>query len=110
MLDATATADAPRPRHSRWIYLLPILHLCVCSLALVGFVIPALQPLAIAFAFLWVADFPFSVVGFILAWQHPALAMIWMVVVGTLWWYALSRAADAMWKRFADRPNPELKL
>ncbi len=110
MLDATATAHPPRSRQSRWVYVLPILHLCVCSLALIGFVIPALQPWAIVFELLWIADFPFSIVGFILAWQHPALAMIWMVVVGTLWWYALSRAAEAMWKRFADRRSPELKL
>jgi hypothetical protein len=105
---------APRlllSRHSRWVYILPILHLCVCSLALIGFVIPALQPLAIVFEFLWVADFPFSIVGFILVLQYrPALAMTWMVVVGTLWWYALSRVAEALWKHFADRRSPELDL
>ena len=110
MLDAAATAHAPRSRHSRWVFVLPIVHVCVCSLALIGFVIPALQPLAIAFGFLWVADFPFSIAGFILVWRHPALAMIWMVVVGTLWWYALSRVAEALWKHLADRRGPELKL
>jgi ABC-type Na+ efflux pump permease subunit len=110
MVDATATAHALRSRHSRWVYVIPILHLCVCLLALVGFVIPALQPLAIAFEFLWVADLPFSIVGFILAWQHPTLAMIWMVSVGTLWWYALSCGVEILWKRFKDRGRASLKL
>lgn len=110
MLDATAKGRSQLSHHSRWVYVLPILHLGVCSLALVGFVVPALQPLGIAFESLWVADFPFSIVGFILAWQHPALAMIWMVVVGTLWWYALSRVAEELWNHFADRRSPELKL
>ena len=58
--------------------------------------------------FLWVADFPFSIVSFVLVWRHPALAMIWMVVVRTLWWSALSRVAEALWKHLADRRSPEL--
>ena len=83
MLDARATAHALRSRHSRWVYVLPILHLSVCALSFVGFVMPTLQSLAIAFEFLWVADLPFSIVGFILAWQHPILAMIWMIRLGS---------------------------
>ena len=111
MPDATATAYSLSSRHSRWVYVIPILHLCVCSLALIGIVIRRLQPLAIVFDILWVADFPLSIVGFILVLQyHPALAMIWMAVVGTLWWYALSRVGEALWKHFADRRSPELKL
>jgi hypothetical protein len=110
MLDVTATAHALRSRHSRWVYVLPILHLSVSALSFVGFVMPTLQSLAIAFEFLWVADLPFSIVGFILAWQHPTLAMIWMVSVGTLWWYALSCGVEILWKRFKDRGRASLKL
>ena len=110
MLDATATAHALRSRHSRWAYVIPILHLCVCSLAMPRLVIPAQLPLAIAFEFLWVAALPFSIVGFILAWQHPTLAMIWMVSIGTLWWYALSCGAEILWKRFKDLGSDSLKL
>src|ERR1700746_3445160 len=31
MLDATAAAHALRSRHSRWVYVLPIIHLFVCA-------------------------------------------------------------------------------
>jgi hypothetical protein len=62
------------------------------------------------FEFLWVADLPVSIVGFALAWQHRVLAMLWMTLVGTLWWYALSCGAEAIWKHFADRRSSELKL
>ena len=110
MLDVTATAHAQRSRHSRWVYVLPIVHLSVCALSFVGFVMRTLQSLAIAFEFLWVADLPLSIVGFILTWQHPTLAMIWMVSVGTLWWYALSCGAEILWKRFKDRGSDGLKL
>src|SRR4029077_21133850 len=40
MLDVTATAHALRSRHSRWVYVLPILHLSVCALSFVGFLMP----------------------------------------------------------------------
>jgi hypothetical protein len=101
-----AKVNSLRCRHSRWVYLLPILQFVVCALALSGYVIPALQPLGIVFEFLWFADLPISVVAFILVWHHGVLAMIWMVIVGTLWWFLLSLGAEALWNRLTDwRPS-----
>ncbi len=36
-------------------------------------------------------DMPVSAIAYALAWKHGTVAAIWVVVVGTLWWYLLSR-------------------
>jgi len=60
-----------------------------------GYVIPiaALQNLMSLFPFILLADLPFSAVAIGLGWKYPALALIWIFVGGTLWWYLVSRAA-----------------
>ena len=42
--------------------------------------------------------------------QYSALAAIWVVVAGTLWWYVLSRAAEALLKKFARRQKTSFRL
>jgi hypothetical protein len=72
---------------------------------MLGFVVPQLQFLGILMVFVNIADFPISLVAIALAFRHDALAWIWMVVVGTLWWYLLCRAAQFMCYRFVSRTN-----
>ena len=75
-----------RPRCT---YVLPGVHLAICLVSYLGLLVPSLSNLAIAFEALFVLDFPISVVAFMLAWKYQVLAYIWIVVVGTLWWYLL---------------------
>jgi len=82
--------------HNRWAYLLPSLHLGACLLSFTGVVIPGLQYLGILFTFILVADLPISVPYYALAWKHGALAVTWIFLGGTLWWYVLGRGANAL--------------
>jgi hypothetical protein len=86
--------------HNRWIYLLPILHLCACLISMVGYLVPKLDYLGIVWTGILLVDFPISLVGFALAFKYSALATAWILVVGTLWWYLLSRGAELMVRRF----------
>src|SRR5260370_39955223 len=70
--------------HSRWIYFLSILHVCVCSISMIGYLLPRLQYLGIAWTGIMVADFPISLVALALAWKYSAPATAWILVVGTL--------------------------
>jgi hypothetical protein len=94
--------------HSRWIYFLSILHVCVCSISMIGYLVPRLQYLGIAWTGIMVADFPISLVALALAWKYSALATAWILVVGTLWWYLLSRGAEVVVRRFKARRDVPL--
>ena len=76
------------------VYWLPLIHFAVCLTAMLGFVVPQLQFLGILMMFVNIADFPISFVAFALSFHHDALAWLWIVVVGTVWWYFLGRAAQ----------------
>jgi hypothetical protein len=91
----------------RWVYFLPILHVCACvtSLALYMSPIRELQHLGILWTFIMMADLPVSIVAYVLAWQHGALAAIWVIVAGSLWWYLLSRGVEVALNRFLHRPK-----
>jgi hypothetical protein len=103
MLDR-ATAS----RRSRWVYFLPALHLCACLTMAVAYFAPNLDYLAIVWTYLMMTDFPISLVAIGLAWKYAALAVAWMVVVGTLWWYLLSRAAEFVFRELIGRrPAPQ---
>ena len=97
-----------RSAHNRWIYFLPILHLSVCLISMVGYLVPRLQYLGIVWTGIMVADFPISLVALALAWKHSALAAAWILVVGTLWWYLLSRGAELVVRRFKARRDAPL--
>ena len=81
-------------RPSRWVYVLPSLHLFACLTSYVGLLIPSLQHLGILFSFVMLADLPISLLAYGLAWKYSALAVIWTFVAGTFWWYLLSRGAE----------------
>jgi hypothetical protein len=90
-------------RSSRWVYLVPSIHLCACLVSFIGLVIPSLQYIGILFTFILVADLPISVPFYALAWKYGVLSVIWIFVAGTFWWYLLSRGAEALLKRFFRR-------
>ena len=75
--------------HLRWIYVVPSVHLCICLVVIFAMLVPSLSYIAIIFESLWVLDFPISVVAFMLVWQHGILSYLWILIVGTLWWYLL---------------------
>ncbi len=76
-----------------WFYWPPLIHLAICLIALVGYAMPRFQFLGILWSLLTIADMPVSIVtaGLALS-QHGVLACAWATLVGTLWWYLLSRA------------------
>ena len=79
----------------RWIHIIPLVHLLVCLLAASGYVLPPFRPLAILFSVLLLADFPVSVIFAFLAFgTHGAIAFVYLLVAGTLWWYLLCRIAE----------------
>lgn len=85
-------------KHLPQVYWLPLAHLVICSTAMSGLVVPQLQFLGILMMFVNIVDFPISFVALALSFHHDALAWIWMIVVGTLWWYVLSLAAQFLHK------------
>jgi hypothetical protein len=71
---------------------------------MIGLVIPSLSYLGIVGMFVLLADLPVSVVCYILGWKFPFFAQLWLVVVGTLWWYYLSLAVERLlWRIRANR-------
>ena len=79
----------------RWIYWPPLIHLAICLVAMMGYIMPPLQFLGILWSVVTIADVPVSIVTVELTFsQHGALAGVWAIVVGTLWWYLLCRTAE----------------
>jgi len=92
-----------RQTHPDWVYFLPILHFCACLMSTLRFFVPGLQYLSVMWDFVVRADFPISLVAYALTPKFAPLAAIWIVAAGTLWWYLLSRAAEALLKKFTRR-------
>lgn len=78
-------------RNRSWIYLLPSLHLCLCSLGYLDILLPSFQYFARLFGFVLLADLPISIVTYLIGWKYPGLGVMWTFVAGTAWWYLLSR-------------------
>jgi hypothetical protein len=73
-----------------------------------GYLLHSITPrLAHIFVFTWemvmVLDLPLSIVAYMLAWKYGLVAAIWIFVVGTWWWYFLSRGIEHMIERFRHR-------
>jgi len=92
-----------RQAHPDWIYFVPILHFCACLMSTLRYFVPGLQYLVVIWEFVLHADFPVSLVAYALEPHSGALAAIWIVVAGTLWWYLMSRAAENLFYRFRNR-------
>src|SRR5271155_4234835 len=95
-----------RQAHPDWIFFLPILHFCACLMSTLRYFVPGLQYLVVIWDFVIHADFPVSLVAYALTPKYAPLAAIWIVVAGTLWWYLLSRVAEAVFSRFNARQKP----
>ena len=87
-------------KHSRGVYVVPLVHLTIYFAALAGMLLPSLSWFDILPSVLMLADFPIvSAVTFMLVWGHPVLSTIWMGIAGTLWWYLLSLLAQALFRK-----------
>jgi hypothetical protein len=89
----------------RLAYLLPILHLLACLASMAGHVVPKLQNWGIAWTFIMLADLPVSLLAYVFAFKGSLFSVIWILVVGTLWWYLLGLLAEALLDRFIRPPN-----
>ena len=76
---------------NKWVYVLPAIHVSVCLLTYISMLIEPLNRLGIIYAFMLMLDLPISIVVFLIGFTYPLLAHIWILVVGTAWWYLLSR-------------------
>jgi hypothetical protein len=94
-----------KPRN--WVYIAPSVHLFCCAVSYIGLVKPSLGRIGILFTFVLLADLPISIPAYALAWKVGGLALAWVIVVGTLWWYAVSRFVDG---RIAPKGSKNLKL
>src|ERR1700735_369159 len=97
-------------RLMRWRYVLPSLHLLACLISYIGLLLPSLKSFGILFTVILVADLPISLPAYFLAWKYPAFAVTWVFVAGTLWWYLLGRAVQAVCLWFAHRNDTPAKL
>jgi hypothetical protein len=95
-----------RQKHPDWIYFLPILHFCACLMSTLRYFVPGLQYLIVIWDFVMHADFPVSLVAYVLTPKYAALAAVSMIAAGTLWWYLLSRGAETLFKKFTHRQKP----
>jgi hypothetical protein len=92
---------------SRWVYVLPIIHFLACFSIFIAYLIPYA---GIFWTFILVLDLPISLVYYGLAWRNGFLAAIWIFVVGTLWWYLLSRGIELLYNNFINRGPAEQPL
>jgi hypothetical protein len=63
--------------------------------------VPGLSFIAFVFEVIFWIDIPISIP--VLVWNREFLAVAWIVVMGTAWWYALSLGVEALLKSFKDR-------
>ena len=66
-----------------------------------GYVVPQLQSLGILWSILTIVDLPVSAVTVPLAYYNGFLAFLWTVVVGTAWWYFLSKGVAVLSKKLS---------
>ncbi len=78
-----------------------MVHLAICLTAMTGYVVPQLQLLGILWSILTIVDLPVSAVTIPLAYFNGFLAFSWTVVVGTAWWYFLSKGIAFLFKKLS---------
>ena len=86
-------------RHSWWVYLFPAVHLLVCLISLSGYIIAALQGLGIVWVGIMLLDLPVSAPAYALAWGSGVFAGLWIILVGTFWWYLLACGVELLLKK-----------
>ena len=83
------------------VYVAPMVHLAICLIATSGYVVSQLQFLGILWSILTIVDFPISAVTVPLAYYNGFLAFLWTIVVGTAWWYFLSKGIALLSKKLS---------
>jgi hypothetical protein len=78
-----------------FVHLLPTLHLCAC-------VVLGLMNIESGVEYIGRADLPFTIlIAPLVFWSsHP---IVWFAVLGTMWWYLLSRGAELLVNRVRAR-------
>jgi len=77
----------------RLAHILPGLHLSICLASYVGIFLKLLY-LGMMFTYVLIADLPVSLVAYLTGFTYPLFAVLWIMTVGTVWWYGLGRAAE----------------
>ena len=95
---------------ARWRYVLPSIHLFACLISYIGLLIPRLQFVGRLFPCVLIVDLPISLVTSLIGMVYPTLGLIWILVVGTGWWYLLGRGLEALLLRFTRRNEPEPQM
>jgi len=90
----------------RWVYFLPLIHFLVSTTSYGLAMIPGLNSIAFVWMFTMVIDLPISLVSYFIGWRYPGIAVAWVIVAGTLWWYLLSRIAEVLFYLLTDRGSP----
>ena len=90
--------NARCPKPFRWVYLLPLIHFCACLTSMVGLIVPQLQT-GDRVEFHNAGGSPDFTCRVCMA-KYSALADLWILVAGTLWWYLLSRGAELVFDKF----------
>jgi hypothetical protein len=88
-------------KYPRWVYVLPSLHLCAC-LTLPLAILTNQGRLGVIWVFIMLVDLPVSFPAYALAWWNGLVAATWIFVVGTWWWYFLSRLLFSALRRLRD--------
>jgi hypothetical protein len=79
----------------RWVYWPPLIHLAICLVAMLAYIVPSLQLLGMLQSVIAIADFPVSFVMLVLDFSsHGMLAWVWALIAGTMWWYLLCLTAE----------------
>lgn len=97
-------------RRSRWVYFLPLLHLFIYVAGTVALYIPGLQQLGIVTSYIMLADLPISFVADMIVWNYGYLAALWILIVGTLWWYLLSLGIRWLFDAYEDHQARPLSI
>ncbi len=79
-----------------------MVHLAIYLIAMSGYVVTQLQFLGILWSILTIVDFPVSAVTVPLAYFNGPLAFLWTAVVGTAWWYFLSKGIAILSKKLSS--------
>jgi hypothetical protein len=90
-------------RRALWSYILPLTHLSAYLISMAGVLSPSLDYLGVLGGYILIADLPISLVTYAVGWKHPLVGNLWILVVGTLWWYLLSRGLGLVVRRFNTR-------
>lgn len=88
-------------RRFNLVYVAPTVQLAICLIAISGYVVTRLQFLGILWSILTVVDFPVSAVNIPLAYFNGSLAFLWTVIVGTAWWYFLSKGIAFLFNKLS---------